>query len=202
MHCVPHFGANLRRLMARDGLTVEQVVRLTALDERTVKGILAGRHRPHARTIYRLAAGLGVPADEFFQDPSLLVHKWFDRQTNPIVDQVVDEHSELFHGWTESDFAELYSRFGTGGALTVDGVVEAARRMAHHRQVQRKVALILETSEATLLASLVDLVYERIRVIPEPCRPQMMDLHQARGDEGRIPYGCNSISNNCASSSD
>jgi transcriptional regulator with XRE-family HTH domain len=167
----PQLGANLRRIMAREGLTVEQVVRLSMLDERTVKGILAGRHRPHARTIYRLAAGLGVEADEFFQDPSLLMHKWFDRQTNPLVDQVVDEHPQLFHGWTESDFTELYSRFGAGGALTVDGVIKTSKSMAQNRQIQRKVALILESSEAELLASLIDVVYERVRVDPDDCRP-------------------------------
>ncbi len=65
-------AANLRRLMARSGLTLQDVAERTGLHERTLKGILAGTNKPHARTLHRLAEGLGVNADELFQDPSLL----------------------------------------------------------------------------------------------------------------------------------
>ena len=52
--------------MARLNLTMDQVVDSTGLNERTVKELLRGRSKPHARTLHRLAAGLGVNADEFF----------------------------------------------------------------------------------------------------------------------------------------
>jgi len=60
------YSANLRRLMARLNLTMDQVIVSTGVNERTVKEILRGRSKPHARTLHRLAAGLGVSADEFF----------------------------------------------------------------------------------------------------------------------------------------
>lgn len=156
------YATNLRRLMARQGLTLEDVVARSGLDERTVKGILGGVNRPHARTLHRLANGLGVDADELFQDPSLLLHRLFDRRTNPLVEEVVDAHPEVFAGWTEGDFDELYSRFGTGGSLSTDGVLAAARVMQRNRQMHRKLALLLESSEADLVVDLIDVMYQRI----------------------------------------
>lgn len=158
------YASNLRRLMARRGLTVEEVARCAELDERTVKGILRGVNQPHARTLHRLAAGLEVEVDELFQDPSLLVHRRFDRATNPLIDEVVRGQPGLFAGWTEADFDELYSRFGTGGGLTTDGVLKAAQAMARARQVHRKVALLLESSDADLVVGMIDLMYQRVIV--------------------------------------
>ncbi|HTU24139.1 MAG TPA: helix-turn-helix transcriptional regulator [Pirellulales bacterium] len=157
-------AANLRRLMARFGLTLEQVVEQSGLNQRTVRGILAGTHKPHARTLNRLAVGLGVAADELFQDPSLLAHRAFDRQTNPVVEAVASDRPELFIGWAERDFDELYSRFGTGGSLTVEGTLAAVQSMNHNREIHRRVALILESGEAAFLSALINLLYERIQV--------------------------------------
>jgi transcriptional regulator with XRE-family HTH domain len=156
---------NLRRVMARLGLTLKQVVEATGLCERTVKGLLAGRNKPHARTLHRLAAGLGVSTDELFQKPSLLTHRLFDRRTNPAVDEVVGSHPEWFDNWTESDFDELYSRFGTGGALTDDGAVSVVQAMNRKREIHQKVDLLLESTEAELLAGLVNVLYQRITVL-------------------------------------
>lgn len=61
------YALNLRRLMARSGLTLEQVVHTTGVCERTIKVLLRGRSKPHSRTLHRLAAGLGVSPDEFFK---------------------------------------------------------------------------------------------------------------------------------------
>jgi transcriptional regulator with XRE-family HTH domain len=155
------FGRNLRRLMAEAGLTLDQVVQRSGLDLRTIKAILNGRKQPHARTLHTLAAGLGVAADEFFQHPSLLLHRRFDRQTNPLVTEVVESNRELFRDWTEGDFDELYSRFGHGGALTTEGVLDAAQTMSRRRQVQQKLALLMETEHADLIAGLIDVFYER-----------------------------------------
>jgi hypothetical protein len=102
-----------------------------------------------------------VAADEFFQHPSLLLHRRFDRQTNPLVTEVVESNRELFRDWTEGDFDELYSRFGHGGALTTEGVLDAAQTMSRRRQVQQKLALLMETEHADLIAGLIDVFYER-----------------------------------------
>jgi transcriptional regulator with XRE-family HTH domain len=167
---MPEFGENLRRLMARFGLTIEEVVERTGLDLRTVKGVLNGAIRqPHARTLNKLAAGLGVPADELFQNPSLLAHRFFDRETNPVVDEVAASHPELFAGWHEDDFDELYSHFGAGGQLTRDGALQVVATMNRNRDLQCKVAVVLQSHEAELLEQLVETLYRRV-VLVEPKR--------------------------------
>ncbi|MGE3406753.1 MAG: helix-turn-helix domain-containing protein [Pirellulales bacterium] len=161
----PDLAGNLRRLMARFGLTLDALVAQTGLDERTLKGILNGRNdRPHARTLHKLAAGLGVPADELFQHPSLLAHREFDRATNPVVDEAIAEHPRLFAGWSAADFDELYSRFGEGGGLTLDGTLAVVHSMNQQRDSLDKAALILESSEAELLRQIIETLYERVVV--------------------------------------
>jgi transcriptional regulator with XRE-family HTH domain len=162
----PDLAANLRRLMARDGVSFDDLVRRSGVDARTVSGLLNGRQQPQSRTLHRLAAALGVPADEFFQDTARLAHRLFDRQTNPLVDEVIAERPELFHDWSEADFDDLYSRFGTGGALTRQGAAIAAEQINRTREIQTKVAVLLETHEGELLAEFVELLYRRVAIVP------------------------------------
>ncbi len=162
---MPDFATNLRRLMARFGLTVDQVVQQSGLDERTVKGIL--NHsigKPHARTLHRLASGLGVSTDELFQNPSVLAHRLFDRRTNPVVEQVTLDYPHLFESWREDDFDELYSHFGSGGALTTEGAMRIVREMNHRRAIHDKVAVILQSGQCEVLASVVDAFYRSVIV--------------------------------------
>lgn len=61
------YAVNLKRLMARKGITLAGVVEASGLHERTIKSILNGSTNPHPRTLHRLAAGLGASPDEFFR---------------------------------------------------------------------------------------------------------------------------------------
>jgi transcriptional regulator with XRE-family HTH domain len=155
---------NLLRLMAARGLTMSGVAEQSGLDVRTVRGVLRGDKRPHARTLQRLAEGLGVAVDEFFVDPAQLVYRRFDRQTNPVVAEVIEEHKELFRGWTEADFDELHSRVGAGGALTVEGTLAAVEQMNRRRQLHDKLDLLLESSQAEVTAGIVNVLYEKVLV--------------------------------------
>jgi transcriptional regulator with XRE-family HTH domain len=162
---MPDYASNLRRLMARLNLTLHDVAEQSGLNVRTVKGLLRGtKSKPHARTLHQLAAGLGVNVDELFQTPSLLAHRMFDRATNPIVEEVVAAEPKLFDGWSEADFDELYSRVGTGGALTREGVLHAVESANRKRDLWRKIALLLESGQADLLGGIVDLLYDRVVV--------------------------------------
>jgi transcriptional regulator with XRE-family HTH domain len=160
-------GENLRRLIANFGLTIEQVVARTGVDRRTILGILEGATTPHVRTLKRLAEGLGVPADEFFLDPTQLLYRRFDQETNPRVAEVVQAHPDLFEDWTDLEFDELHSRFGTGGPLTTEGALEAVREMNGKRRLHEKLALLLESSQAVLIRSIVELLYNQIVVKQE-----------------------------------
>jgi transcriptional regulator with XRE-family HTH domain len=155
-------GDNLRRLMATRGLTVDQVVELSGLDKRTIQGILDGSNKPHMRTINRLAQGLGVSADEFFLDPAQLLYRQFDHETNPVVQEVIDAYPKWFTDWTAADFAELHSRFGTGGPLTFDGTVAAVRSMNENREAHEWLSVLLESSESETVRRVLRVFYERV----------------------------------------
>lgn len=135
------FASNLRRLMARSGVTLEQVVEASGLSERTVKGVLGGKSKPHARTLHRLAAGLGVSADELFQNPSLLTHRLFDRRTNPAVEELLHSHPDWFEGWTEADLPLSYHRISSVPNTGVSVVMEASLGMSVDRYCRRATGL-------------------------------------------------------------
>lgn len=159
------FADNLRRLLARQGMTLAALASAANVDERTIRGLLSGRSaRPHARTLSRLAAGLGVETDELFRNSALDARGDFNRRTNPIVEEIVAEHPRLFAEWSTAELDELYSHFGDGGSLTKEGTLAIVAAINRNREVQRKVALLLETGEAEVLIGIVDLLYQRVVV--------------------------------------
>lgn len=183
------YGRHLRRLMAQQNLTLRDVVQRTGLNQRTVKRILAGRsERPHARTLHRLARGLGVGAEEFFRGSGGTLRS-FDAQTNPAVRELLDAQPELFAHWQDEDFDELYSHFGTGGALTRDGALRVVQQIHRRQQVQAQVAVILQTDQADLLAELVDLLYRRAVVEPEDAALQPPPAPVPQEQTGRPAWG-------------
>jgi transcriptional regulator with XRE-family HTH domain len=156
-------GPNLLRLVAAAEMSLQEVAQRTGVDLRTIRGIAHGSHRPHARTLHRLAHGLRVPVDEFFIDPAQLLYRCFDRRTNPVVDEVLQSDPELFDGWGEADFDELHSRVGAGGQLTRDGTFAAVRDMNRKRELHDKLDLLLESSHATAVGGILDLLYEQVQ---------------------------------------
>lgn len=163
---------NVRRLMAKHGITYDQVVEACGLDHRTVRGIARGEKRPHAKTLHRLAEGLGVTPDELFVDAASIsqaaahsgLSSEFDEATNPAVSRVVETHAELFQGWSSADYAELFSRFGKGGELTEQGAMEAAHALNHKRRLLARARVVLESSDGELLAEMIEMLYKRVQV--------------------------------------
>ena len=132
-HDVATVALNVRRLMARHVLTFHDVVQTTGLDERTLRGLVRGTNNPHARTLHKLAHGLGVEVDELFE-PAGSPRQAFDQTTNPIVESVVHEHTEIFQSWSKAELEELASQFGTGGPLSEAGVLAAAEAINAKRR--------------------------------------------------------------------
>ncbi len=160
------YAANIRRLMAREGLTIGVLSERAEIDPRTLKGLLGGTIQPQPRTLHKLAQGLGVPADELFHEPGKI--RAFDLESNPEVAAAMEAHPALFAGWSDGEFAELCSRFGHGGPLTEDGAVAAATAMNRRRELLRKVTLLLETNDGELLAQFVEMLHSRNVVKPMP----------------------------------
>src|SRR5688572_17810582 len=150
-------ASNLRRLMARNGLTFESLADAADVDVRTLRSLLHSRRRPHARTLHKLADGLGVSVDELFQpmpdanDCGPAAARAFDRATNPVALAAMAAHPQRFADWTAQEVDELFSRVGTGGELNEMGVAEAVDLIESRRDVLEKAAIILETEEAEIL---------------------------------------------------
>jgi transcriptional regulator with XRE-family HTH domain len=152
--------------MAQAGLTFEDVVTATELDERTIRGLARGTTNPHSKTLHKLAHGLGLEIGDLFRAPGLHAPPQFDRATNTLVREVVAANACTFENWSEAEFDELFSRFGTGGQLTEEGVLAVAEEMNEKRDLWRQVSVILEGDEAKLLADFVELLYRRATVVP------------------------------------
>jgi transcriptional regulator with XRE-family HTH domain len=183
---VPDYATNLHRLMAREGLTLAELGRRSKLNHFTLKRILKGNRRPQARTLHRLAASLNVPVEELYQDPALLRHRLFDRYTNPVVDELVRASPRLFHGWSSAEFGELYSRFGTGGSLTLEGAHDAVRSMNRRRELLAKVTLLWETGDVELLETMIEVLYRRASI------STLADINSK--ESCRTSENCNSVS--------
>ena len=162
-----HAKDNLRRLVAEAGISLHQVAELAGLDERTIRGILNGVKKPHARTLHRLAVGLGVSIDELFIDPAQLLYRRFDRMTNPMVEEALSNHADLFEGWTQADFDELNSRVGTGGPLTMEGALSSVRLMNRKHELHGKLDVLLESSHSEVAGDILDVLYEKIVLQPK-----------------------------------
>jgi transcriptional regulator with XRE-family HTH domain len=167
-------AGNLRRIMVRDNLTFDDVAAATELDGRTLRSLARGASHPHARTLHKLAVGLGIEIDELFQPLGRVSPRTFDRTTNSLVESCAAAHAALFRNWSQSDFDELYSRFGTGGQLTAEGILAAAQATNAKRDLWRQVSIILESGEAELLSRFVDVLYGRVTSTPSPVERRPM----------------------------
>jgi len=164
-------SANLRRLLAERDWTIQEAANQVGVDERTLKGLLGGSGgKPQSRTLHRLATGFDVPVETFLVPPGTR-RTAFDRDTNPAVAEAVDREPHLFADWTADDFDELCSRFGAGGALTVDGALIAAREMNRKRAAMEQVAVILESGEADLMYAMIETLARRVIVTREERPP-------------------------------
>jgi len=128
---------------------------------------------PRATTLHRLAAALEIPVSwlnrdqlpEVFEPPTAAMPIGeFDRQTNPYVDLMQQQFPQVFAGFTPDDWDELYSSFGTGGALTEEGVLQSATLIAGKRETLRRVSMLLETHLAEPTTAMVNSLYALIDV--------------------------------------
>lgn len=137
---------------------------------------------PRAATLHRLATALELPVSylnsdqpgEFEQAPlvppseKISAAEDFDRQTNPFVEIVRQQFPQVFSGFTSEDWDELFSSFGTGGALTEEGVRQMAEVIAKKRETLRRLSILLETHLGTAATAMIDSLFQLISVqIPE-----------------------------------
>lgn len=165
-------GWNQSELSARSGVSRTTLFQLE-------RGAIPS---PRAATLYRLAEALEIPVaylnpdqpfdlDRMSHDnspPNSSAAGEFDRQTNPYVDIVRQQFPQVFAEFTQDDWDELYSSFGTGGALTEGGVLRTAEGIAKKRETLRRLSILLETHLAAAAAAMVDSLFDLVKVAPQP----------------------------------
>ncbi|MCA9039744.1 MAG: helix-turn-helix transcriptional regulator [Planctomycetaceae bacterium] len=134
---------------------------------------------PQPNTLSKIASALDISAQELCdcddeREVQLRLAKddnsgaaQLDRRTNPVVAEVSQASPELFQGWETQDWDEIYSSFGVGGALTEEGVQEAAKRINEKRELLRKVQVIFETHQSEELVVLIENLYRSVQPAPE-----------------------------------
>ena len=163
----------LRAECARRQWDLSQLADHAGISRTTLYHLLEGHtSRPHGTTLNALAEALEIPVGELLALASgepvaprdcLFESSAFDRATNPEVDAVARERPQLFAHWDEADWDELYSSFGTGGALSSSGVVTAAESINRKRETVRRLHIVLETHLRVVAEELVDTLYRMVR---------------------------------------
>jgi transcriptional regulator with XRE-family HTH domain len=160
-------AARLRAAVGRQGWDLQQLAEAAGISRTTLYHLLEGHtSRPRGSTLHALAQVLQVPVDELlsaFPTESRLSPAAFDRATNPEVDAVARERPALFQGWCTDDWDELYSTFGTGGALNRQGVFIAAEGINRKRETVRRLHLVLDTHLRVVAEQLIDTLYRMVR---------------------------------------
>jgi len=153
---------NLRRLMSARGLSHKDVVRCTGLDRRTIRGLLNGTNRPHAKTIHRLAKGLGVATDEFFVSPSYLIYRNLYDPADLKVEGVVRNNPALFSSWAQADFEELQDSYSLSDDQSAEGILDVARKMNRRRDLQKKLNVLLKSSQSDAISTFLEVMYKTV----------------------------------------
>jgi hypothetical protein len=161
------FRQNVCLLMDRHRLEIGDLARRGPLSRKVLlRWIRVGARQPRGEPLARLARifGLADPRLLFAADLGDRVESWpgrhqVDRQTNPLVEEVVADEPHLFARFGQAEWNELYSLHGTGGALTREGVRRAAEHLVAKKELRRKFEAILETEHFDALASIINLMY-------------------------------------------
>lgn len=126
--------------------------------------------RPRITTLASLADAFELPLERFFWGelnvaaPRAIASEsiTFDRRTNTQIQTVCDNHPELFSGWSETEWEELFSTFGVGGELSEEGVIESADRINQNRDVRYRLSVVLETHLRDVAVGMVESLYKLV----------------------------------------
>ena len=175
-------GRRIRAARIQQGWDLGHLARLAEISRTTLYRLEQGRTlRPRTSILARISRALGPSFDRsdgtladvdsatsLLSNPPHEAHegsqkRQFNRETNPLVDEVAQEYPGLFRDWTDDEWDELYSSFGTGGALTTEGVVQQALRTNRKRRTIRQLHVVLETHLDEVAIGLIETLYQMLR---------------------------------------
>lgn len=160
----PLLGQKIREQRAHRGWDQSRLAREAGISRTTLSQLENGKGpEPRPSTVGKVSQALGLPPAWWDQDRDAA--SAFDRATNPEVQAVADRHPEIFANLTSTDWEELHSVFGTGGALTEEGVLTQVARLQEKRELIRQLEVVLETHLGEAATAMIRGLYERV-VLP------------------------------------
>ena len=135
----------------------------------------AGTENPHFSTLCKVAEALQISprsltlifdggTEDSRQHEYKLASSSFDRRTNPVVEFVNAGNPGLYADWNEKDWSELFSTFGTGGALNEAGVIAASEAINRKRKIVEQLECVLETHLAVVAEEMIDALFQKVKV--------------------------------------
>ena len=175
-------AAQIRAGCLRAGWNIGELARQAGVSRTTLYHLERGTTRnPHYPTLQGIAAALGISVESLCEpspkQPEQLRNisdsysqgsRLFDRATNTDISEVHHELPELFSGWTDEDWDELYSTFGEGGSLNREGVVEFAQQINRKRETLHKLQVVLETHLCPVAINLIETLYGMVHIQSKP----------------------------------
>lgn len=173
----------LRRLRLQRGWNVEELARRAGISRTTMYLLETGKTAmPRAKTLQQIAETLGVDVEELAPgwaaatpggdadggedgDDSPRTRTYdraLNKSLNALVDGVFHASPALFADWSQSDWDELYSTYGVGGALTEAGVLQAAEQINRKRTLCHQLQVVLETEHAETAAGIIEALYQLV----------------------------------------
>lgn len=157
-------GHQIREQRANRGWDQSRLAREAGISRTTLSQLENGRGpAPRPSTVGKVTQALGLPPAWWVEaGPEAAA---FDRRTNPAVLELAEQHPAIFAGLADEDWDELHSVFGTGGALSEEGVLTQARRLKTRRELLRQLEVVLETHLAEAATAMIESLYQRV-VVP------------------------------------
>lgn len=170
-------AARVRAECVRRGMELQELARLAGISRTTLYHLERGHTgRLRATTLRKIADALDLTVEELLSPaPSrpapigprdASAARRFDRATNPLVSEVMQDQPQLFTGWSPDDMDELCSTFGTGGPLTEQGVITAAEAINRKRDAIHKLHIVLETHLRDHALHMIEMLYDLVEAPP------------------------------------
>lgn len=157
-------GHQIREQRANRGWDQSRLAREAGISRTTLSQLESGRGpAPRPSTVGKVTQALGLPPAWWIE--SQPESTAFDRHTNPAVLELAEQHPAIFAGLADEDWEELHSVFGTGGALSEEGVLAQAQRLRTRRELLRQLEVVLETHLAEAATAMIESLYQRV-VVP------------------------------------
>lgn len=98
---------------------------------------------------------------------NLCTRRRMERQMQPLVYEWMEDNPVRAAAMSEDEIDELFSMFGVGGPLTLEGVEHFVRMIERKREVYRVVGELMDTHLADVIEGIATSLHGLVQVYPD-----------------------------------